>query len=141
MNASRVCVALVVSVTTILMAASSGWSDSDEKPTEKPKTDVFAGTIRTLDIEKRVMTVETTPINKTFGIASDCEVMAKDKPKASLGDLAVGNVVSVTYQEEAGGMLVAHRIELKGPPQETGTEEKTGSTRYPRRSGLIVKMW
>jgi hypothetical protein len=119
MNPNRVLTALVIG-TALTLAAGSGRGDSGEPaPPEKPKAETFAGAIRTLDAEKRMMTVEATPLSKTFGIASDCEVTTKDKPKASLEDLKVGSVVHVTY-EAASGVLLAHRIEQLGPPQETG---------------------
>jgi len=126
MDISRVCAVFVIR-SVIVLTSAIGWGDVGEQPIEKPKAEIFAGTIRTLEVEKRVITVETTPISKTFGIASDCEVTTKDKPKATLEDLTVGDVVNVTYQEEANGLLVAHRIELKSPPKETGDQERRSS--------------
>jgi hypothetical protein len=135
MKMNRVWTILII-VIALNLTAGSGRGDSGEQPPEKPKAETFAGTIRTLDAEKRVMTVEAAPLSKTFGIASDCEVMTKDKPKASLEDLTVGTVVHVTY-EAASGVLVAHRIEQQGPPQET--DKATAFVRYHLRYVLFEK--
>ncbi len=127
MNINRVWTILVVGI-ALNLTAGSGRADVGEQPPEKPKAETFAGTIRTLDAEKRLMTVEATPLSKTFGIAPDCEVLTKEKPKASLEDLKVGTAVHVTY-EAAKGILVAHRIEQQGPPQEI-TAKTTAFIRY-----------
>jgi len=118
MNMKRVWTIVAIGV-ALNLTAGRGRADIGEQPPEKPKAEVFAGTIRTLDPEKRVMTVEATPLSKTFGIAPDCQVTTKDKPKASLEDLTVGTVVHVTYQA-ANGILVAHQIDQQGPPREMG---------------------
>jgi len=133
MKRNRVWTALVMSV-AFTLAAGIGRGDSGEQPPEKPKAGTFAGAIRALDVEKKVMTVEATPLSKTFGIAPDCEVTTKDLPKASLDDLKVGSVVRVTY-EAANGVLVAHRIEQQGPPQET--DKATALVRYHLRYVLF----
>jgi hypothetical protein len=117
MKANRNCVVLLIGA-AMTLAGTMGRGDVGEQPIEKPKAETFVGAIRTLDVDKRVMTVEMTPISKTFGIASDCEVITKDKPRGTLEDLAVGSVVNVTYLD-ANGTLIAHRIEQKGPPQQT----------------------
>ena len=136
MNMNRVWSILAVGI-ALNLAAGSGRGDTGDQPTEKPKAETFAGAIRTLDPEKRVMTVEATPLSKTFGIAADCEVTMKDKPKASVEDLKVGSVVHVTY-EAANGILVAHRIEQQGPPQET--DRATAFIRYHLRYVLFEKL-
>ena len=137
MKRNRIWTALVIGMVFALTAGSGRGDTGEPVPPEKPKAEIFAGTIRTLDAEKRVMTVEATPLSKTFGIATDCEVMTKDKPKASLEDLTVGNVVHVTY-EAANGILVAHRIEQQGPPQET--DKTTAYVRYHLRYALFGKL-
>ncbi len=136
MNRKQAARALAISIAFALTAGISR-GDVDEPSPEKPKAEVFAGTIRAVDAEKRIITVEATPLNKTFGIASDCEVTTKDKPKASLEDLKVGDVVHVTY-EAANDMLVAHRIEQQGPPQET--DRATAFVRYHLRYVLFEKV-
>jgi hypothetical protein len=118
MKTNKGCLVLLMIGIAVTIAAPTGRSDGGEQPIEKPKAETFVGAIQTLDVDKRVMTVEMTPISKIFGIASDCEVITKDKPKSSLEDLAVGSVVNVTYLD-ANGALIAHRIEQKAPPQQT----------------------
>jgi len=136
MNMNRVWILFVVGI-ALALTAGSGRGDTGDQPTEKPKAETFAGAIRTLDPEKRVMTVEATPLSKTFGIAADCEVTTRDKPKASLEDLKVGSVVHVTY-EAAKGILVAHRIDQQGPPQES--DRATAFIRYRLRYVLFEKL-
>ncbi len=136
MNSNRVWTALVISVALTLTAGRSR-GDVGEQPPEKSKAETFAGAIQMLDAEKRTMTVEATPLSKTFGIASDCEVTTKDKPKASLEDLKVGSVVHVTY-ETASGVLLAHRIEQLGSPQETNIG--TAFIHYRLRYVLFQKL-
>jgi hypothetical protein len=135
MNKNPVRAALVIGL-ALTLAVRIGRGDVGEPSPEKPKAETFAGTIRTLDAEKRVIIVEAAPLSKTFGIASDCEVMTKDNPKASLEDLKPGSVVHVTY-EAANGLLVAHRIEQQGPPQET--DRTTAFIRYRLRYVLFQK--
>ena len=102
----------------LTLTAALGRTDTGPRPIEEPpKAEKFSGTLRTLDADKRVMTVEVTPIRKTFGIAPDCEVVTKTKPKASLEDLTVGSLVDVTYLD-SNGELIAQRIEVEGPPQQ-----------------------
>jgi len=124
MRSGGICFALAIGMTIARVMTIVGQGNATDQPVPKPKMESFAGTIRALDVAKRVMTVETTPLSKTFGIAPDCQVMTKNKPKATLGDLAVGNVVTVTYQKEAGGLLVAYRIEKSAPTQETDGAER-----------------
>jgi hypothetical protein len=111
---------LVVMAVALASIMSAG--DVPDRPPEQPKAEVFSGTIREVNTEKRVITLETTPLTKTFGVPPDCEVMTEDKPRASLEDLTVGSVATITY-EDTSGVLVAHRIEQKQPPPEAG---KTG---------------
>jgi Cu/Ag efflux protein CusF len=136
MNRKQAARALAISIAFALTGGISRGGVDEPAAPEKPKAEVFAGTIRAVDTEKRVITVEATPLNKTFGVASDCEVTTKDKPRASLEDLKVGDVVHVTY-EAANDMLVAHRIEQQGPPQET--DRATAFVRYHLRYVLFQK--
>jgi len=124
MRSGGICFALAIGMTIARVMAIVGQGTVVDQRVQKPKMESFAGTIRALDVAKQVMTVETTPLSKTFGIAPDCEVVTKNKPEATPGDLAVGNVVTITYQEEAGGLLVAHRIEKTGPSQQTGNAKR-----------------
>ncbi|HUJ72614.1 MAG TPA: hypothetical protein VLZ30_10235 [Verrucomicrobiae bacterium] len=117
MKATQSCAVLLIGI-ALMLTPAVGRGDAGDQPIEKPKAETFVGAIRTLDLDKRVITVEMAPISKTFGIASDCEVITKDKPKGSLEDLAVGSIVNVTYLD-ANGALIAHRIEQKTPPQQT----------------------
>ena len=135
MKMNRVWSIVVIGI-ALNLTAGNGRGDTGEEAPEKPKAETFAGAIRTLDPDKRVMTVEATPLSKTFGIAADCEVTTKDKPKASLEDLKVGSVVHVTY-EGAKGILIAHRIDQQGPPQET--DRATAFIRYHLRYVLFER--
>lgn len=108
-------VATVAVIVAALVSVATFVAGDISAPAEKPQAEMFAGMIRTLDADKRAMTVEAPPLSKTFGIASNCEIVLKDKPKASLEDLAIGLQVNVTY-EDVEGLLVARRIEETGPP-------------------------
>jgi hypothetical protein len=132
---NRVCAMLMIGIALNLTTLASRGASGEETP-EKPKAETFAGTIQTLDPEKRVMTIEATPLSKTFDVASDCEVTTRDKPKASLEDLKVGSVVRVTYEADSGG-LIAHRIEQESPPQET--DKAAAFVRYHLRYVLFEK--
>ncbi len=87
----------------------------EQPPVEPPKVATFAGVIHTLDAQNRTLEVRAAVFTKQFAAAPDCEVVIKDKPKANLADLKVGDQVNVTYQEVAGA-LVAHRIEQFSTP-------------------------
>jgi hypothetical protein len=99
MNWNRVWTIFIVGI-ALHLTAVIGRSDNGEPAPEKPKAETFTGTIRTLNAEKRVMTIEATPLSKTFGIASGCEVTAKDKPRASWEDLKIGSVVHIAYEAD-----------------------------------------
>lgn len=101
-----------------MLAAVVCVGDVPTSPPQRPKAEVFSGTIRNVDPAKRLITVVATPITKTFGVPPDCEVMTQNKPKASLTDLMIGSVAVVTY-EDASGALIADRIQQEGPPAET----------------------
>lgn len=113
MKGTRTYARLILSI-ALLIGTVCG---ADVGEPEKPATAKFAGVIRDLNTDKRVMTVEAIPVKKDFAIAPDCEVAGKDNPKGTLDDLAVGAQVTIVYQD-VEGMLIAHRIELDGPGPE-----------------------
>jgi len=122
MKRSQLTALLAIAMAAPTMAAVIGAGDVPDQPPQRPKAEVFSGTIRAVNTDRRVITLEATPLTKTFGVSPDCEVMTQTKPKASLSDLMVGSAATVTY-EDAGGELLAHRIEQKGPPAEAARQE------------------
>jgi len=90
MNIKRLWTIVAVGI-ALNLSAGRGRGDIGEQPPEsqRPK---FRPDHPHARCCKRVMTVEATPLSKTFGIAPDCEVTTKDKPKATVDDLTVGTV-------------------------------------------------
>jgi len=72
-----------------------------------------SGVIRSLNLKTRMLTVESPAAALTFSVPTDAEIVVKDKPRADLNDLMVGNSVEVKYTADETG-LIAHRIAILG---------------------------
>jgi Cu/Ag efflux protein CusF len=111
-------VCLAVLLCGVVIAAKAAEENVEKAKPEKaePKreqAEKFTGAIGAIDLKARTVTVKMVLASKTFQVAPDCRIVTKDKPKATLKALKVGDEVDVTYQEQ-NGVLVAHVIEHKG---------------------------
>ena len=101
--------ALVTAALAIRLAAD------EPAPTPAPSQQVFiySGTLQSLDLKTRTIIVDSSANPQKFVVPTDAQIIVKDKPKAELGDLMVGNKVQVKYTDD-DGVHVAHQISILG---------------------------
>jgi hypothetical protein len=82
-------------------------------PTPAPTGQMFiySGILRSVDLHARAITVDGTPVPQKFIVPTDAEIIVKEKPRGSLGDLMVGDGIQVKYTDDDGAH-VAHQISL-----------------------------
>ena len=72
---------------------------------------IYSGILRSVDLHARAITVDGTPVPQKFTVPTDAEIIVKEKPRGSLGDLMVGDGIQVKYTDDEGAH-VAHQISL-----------------------------
>jgi len=82
-------------------------------PAEPTKLYVYSGTIRSIDKQARIIMVESSSISEKFIVPTNAKIVVKDKPKAELSDLMVGDHVEVQYAIEDGNNI-AYQISALG---------------------------
>ena len=82
-------------------------------PAEPTKLYVYSGTIRSIDKQSRIIMVESSSISEKFIVPTNARIIVKDKPKAELSDLMVGDHIEVQYAVEDGNNI-AYRIAVLG---------------------------
>ena len=85
----------------------------------KPKLLYTYGRIVSVDVAARTVVVterqtgansnEVVKVERTYKVASDCQISTETKHNAELADLKAGDKVSVRYLRE-GSEFIAHRI-------------------------------
>jgi hypothetical protein len=104
--------AIVLSIVTVgLGLALLGLTGSTNAQTETTKT--HSGVIRSINLKSRTLTVESPAAVLTFSVPTDAEIVTKDKPKADLDSLMVGDKVEVKYTTDDTD-FIAHRIAILG---------------------------
>jgi Cu/Ag efflux protein CusF len=83
---------------------------ADEAPPAR-QLFIYSGILRAVDLQARTVTVDGSAIPQQFIVATDAEIIVKDKPRGALGDLAVSDGVQVKYTDDDGAH-VAHQISL-----------------------------
>ena len=119
MNASVAKRMIVIAITAALSVIAPVIRASAQAPGEQPPVSPKpqqddSGQIKAIDQQTRTLIIKGTVMEKTFDVAPDAVIVTKDKPKAGLRDLKVGDEVKVTYQTE-GEKLIAKRIEVGEP--------------------------
>ena len=74
---------------------------------------IYSGTLQSLDLKARTIIVDSSANPQKFVVPTDAQIVVKDKPKAELGDLMVGDKVQVKYTDD-DGVHVAHQISILG---------------------------
>src|ERR1035437_678382 len=74
---------------------------------------IYSGILRSVDLQARTITVDGSAVPQKFIVPTDAEIIVKDKPKGSLGDLMVGDGVQVKYTDDEG-VHVANQISILG---------------------------
>ena len=72
---------------------------------------IYSGTLRSVDLKARTIIVDGSPVQQTFTVPTDAEIIVKSKPRGSLSDLMVGDGLQVKYTDD-DGVHVAHQISL-----------------------------
>jgi len=80
-------------------------------PTPTPQVYIYSGILRSIDRQARTFLMDGTPAPQKFIVPTDAQIIVKDKPKASLGDLMVGDSIQVKYTDD-DGVHVAHQISI-----------------------------
>lgn len=66
----------------------------------------FSGTVNSVDMEKRQVTVKGAWGNKTFQVRDDSKLVFKEKGDISLSGLKVGHKVNLTYENDNGVLAI-----------------------------------
>src|ERR1039458_1229413 len=80
-------------------------------PTPTTQVYIYSGILRSIDRQARTILMDGTPAPQKFIVPTDAQIIVKDKPKASLGDLMVGDGIQVKYTDD-DGVHVAHQISI-----------------------------
>jgi hypothetical protein len=72
---------------------------------------IYSGTLRSVDLQARTIIVDGSPVQQTFTVPTDAEIIVKSKPRGSLSDLMVGDGLQLKYTDD-DGVHVAHQISL-----------------------------
>ena len=72
---------------------------------------IYSGTLRSVDLKARTIIVDGSPVQQTFTVPTDAEIIVKSKPRGVLGDLMVGDGIQIKYTDD-NGVHVAHQISL-----------------------------
>src|SRR5437867_683425 len=75
-------------------------------------TGFFMGKIASIELPTRILKVENPTSAMTFVVAEDAKIIGSGQKELKLGDLKVGDEVTVDYTEE-DGLMVAHTITVK----------------------------
>ena len=86
-----------------------------DEPAPAPTSQLFiySGTLQSLDPKARTIIVDSSANPQKFVVPTDAQIVVKDKPKAALGDLMVGDKIQVKYTDD-DGVHVAHQISILG---------------------------
>ena len=104
-------IALMVMITGI--AAVALGSQFAPAPMDEGSAHVFTGIVRAVNVEARTIAVEAASNSTEFVVATDAEIIVKDKSKGDLSDIKPGDGVEVHYTEEKTA-YVAHQIAQTG---------------------------
>lgn len=81
----------------------------------KPEPQSVSGSIEAVDATAGTLTVKTDTDSKTFTASPKCKVRTADKKKdATLGDLKVGDSVTVEYTDKKGKLTAMAVSPLRG---------------------------
>jgi len=84
-----------------------------DEPEPTHQLTIYSGILRAVDLEARIITVDGSAVPQKFMVPTDAEIIVKDKPRGTLGDLKVSDGIQVEYSDD-GDVHVAHRISILG---------------------------
>ena len=102
---------LIAALVTVPLAIRLAADETAPTPTQQ--LFICSGTLQSLDLKARTIIVDLSANPQKFVVPTDAEIIVKDKPKAALGDLMVGDKVQVKYTDD-DGVHVAHQISILG---------------------------
>ena len=112
--------AMVVGIAALALSVAAPVRAADEAAPPKPKRHQFTGIVESIDAKAGTAIVKKDTESKTFKIGEKTKYSTVDKKEAAVGDIKVGDKVTVSYTEE-GGALIAHKI---GVPASVAKKEK-----------------
>ena len=95
--------------------------------TTAPKTTAYSGKITAIDSTANTITVASSKKTLTLAVASTTKIL-KDKVKAALADLAVGEKVTGSYTKDSTGAMTAYSIHYKTPTPTASTKPASAAT-------------
>ena len=84
-----------------------------DEPAPTHQLTIYSGILRSVDLEARIIMVDGSAVPQKFIVPTDAEIIVKDKPRGTLGDLKVSDGIQVEYTDD-GDTHVAHRISILG---------------------------
>jgi len=103
--------ALALSFTELVRAQDTSTPATAAAPAPKMKRHQYTGEITAIDAKAGTVIAKKAGAEaKTFKIDEKTRYSTADKKNAELTDIKVGDKVTVSYTEDEGGILTAHRI-------------------------------
>ena len=96
-----------------VIAASVAIGTFGQSPAPSGGMYIYSGSLRSIDLQARTVTVEASEVSQKFIVLTDAEIIVKDKPRGQLSDLMVGDGVQVKYTQDDGA-FVAHQVSILG---------------------------
>ena len=94
---------------------------------------VYEGTVKSINRDSHLFTVHSRLFDKTFAMASDCNVVLRNDRPGTVADIQPGNHITVTYEtpdDQAVARVIAQTsIKYTGTVTAIDLEEKTLKTR------------
>jgi Cu/Ag efflux protein CusF len=112
-----------LSIAAVALAFAAPVRGEEAAKPEKPKKHQWTGTIESIDASAGTVTLKKGEESKAFKVGDKTKYSTADKKEAALGDLKMGDKVTVWYTEDAGGMMAA-RIAPPEPPKKSDTGAK-----------------
>lgn len=99
-----------VFMTGAMLPALADDAAAKTAPAAKSDEKSYTGTVISVDPKEHVLSVKGwTMMNKSFNLGDNCAISQLDHNGATVGDLRVGEKVTVNYQD-AHGVLIASRV-------------------------------
>jgi len=83
-----------------VIAASVAIGTFGQSPAPSGGMYIYSGSLRSIDLQARTVTVEASAVSQKFIVLTDAEIIVKDKPRGQLSDLMVGDGVQVKYTQD-----------------------------------------
>ena len=103
----------LVTLVAMMIVTGAARSVLGQDPAPSSKLYIYSGTLQSIDKQARTIMVENSAVSQRFVVPTDARIAVKDKPKAGLEDLMLGDRIQVKYTVD-DGRNVAHQISPLG---------------------------